>query len=73
MIIVKSNNEELMTLLMKNPESNNGYYLSNSKTGVIVGKCMDKHTYMGMYIDNNESSWLICKPLLSFQQSSLTL
>ena len=57
MIVIQSENKELMTLLNKNPSSNEGYYRTQIKSGVITGKVVDANTYMAIYQDDDHSSY----------------
>ena len=54
-IKIKSNNDHLLDILYKNPNTDNGLYFKSLKNGQIVGNCVNKNYYEVVFQDTKYS------------------
>lgn len=57
LIKIQSDNPNLLSLLNKNPESDNGVYLSSYKEGVAVGVCISANEYHMFFHDDGSDTF----------------
>lgn len=54
---IKSANKELLSILNKNPNTDEGLYMLNHKKGVIVGNVLSENEYEASFIDTKGNSY----------------